>query len=195
MRRSKSAAAETRERIVKTAAAQFRRHGIAATGLSELMAAAGLTHGGFYRHFRSKDQLVGEACLTALVAGTEAIAATMGKPPSKGGLEALVNKYLSAKHRDHPENGCALAALGSELGRAKDAAREAATDGYLRLVKVIASQITGLSAREAETRAMAIAASMIGAMTVARFAADRRISDRVLTAAKDYILNGSSSDE
>jgi TetR/AcrR family transcriptional repressor of nem operon len=195
MRRSKSAAAETRERIVKTAAAEFRRHGIAATGLSELMAAAGLTHGGFYRHFRSKDQLVGEACHTALVAGTEAIAATMGEPPSKGGLEALVNKYLSAKHRDHPENGCALAALGSELGRAKDAAREAATDGYLRLVKVIASQITGLSAREAETRAMAIAASMIGAMTVARFAADHRISDQVLTAAKDYILNGSSSDE
>ena len=181
MRRSKAETAQTRERIVKTAAAQFRRNGIAATGLSDLMATAGLTHGGFYRHFDSKDQLATEACRDALVTMTGGMAA-------KDDLAAVVNNYLSPKHRDCPENGCPLAALGSELARADEPLRSEAADGYLRLVEVIANRLTHLPARTAQTRAMVIASSMIGAVTVSRIVKDTAASNAVLSAARKSIL-------
>ena len=117
MKKSKLETAETRRRIVKAAAAEFRRNGIHATGLCELMAAAGLTHGGFYRHFDSKDQLIAEAC----AAGMEAEVAGAGcRGLGKGGLTELAASYLSTMHRDNPGEGCLLAGLGSEL---EDAAR------------------------------------------------------------------------
>src|SRR6476469_8997074 len=83
MRKSRIEAAKTRERIVTAAAAEFRQHGIAATGLADLMKAAGLTHGGFYRHFASKDQLVAEACSAALAATTEQAAAVASRQPGQ----------------------------------------------------------------------------------------------------------------
>jgi TetR/AcrR family transcriptional regulator, transcriptional repressor for nem operon len=181
MRRSKAEAFQTRERIVKTAASEFRRNGIAATGLSELMAAAGLTHGGFYRHFASKEQLAVEACGDALVSMTDGMAA-------KDDLAAVVNHYLSPRHRDCPESGCPLAALGSELGRADEPLRSAAADGYRRLVEVIASRLTHLPARAAQTRAMVIASSMIGAITVSRIVNGGAASEAVLSGMRKSIL-------
>src|SRR6266566_5816567 len=120
MRKSRIEAAKTRERIVSAAAAEFRQHGIAATGLADLMAAAGLTHGGFYRHFESKDQLVAEACAAA----TESAMATFfsNKSP-KNGLKGRVAQYLSPAHRDDPSAGCPLAALGSEISRCDEKTR------------------------------------------------------------------------
>src|SRR6266516_5800071 len=88
MRKSRIEAAKTRERIVTAAAAEFRQHGIAATGLADLMKAAGLTHGGFYRHFDSKDQLVSEASAAALATTTEQMAAVASRQPAQKGLEA-----------------------------------------------------------------------------------------------------------
>ena len=114
MKKSKLETAETRRRIVKTAAAEFRRNGIHATGLSDLMAAAGLTHGGFYRHFDSKDQLVAEACAAATVTLGETTDASACHGVGKDALEAIVASYLSADHRDNPLDGCVLAGLGSE---------------------------------------------------------------------------------
>jgi TetR/AcrR family transcriptional repressor of nem operon len=181
MRRSKTDTVETRARIVETAAAEFRRKGIAETGLSELMAAAGLTHGGFYRHFDSKNQLAVEACQGALASMTEGMA-------NSGSLETLLDKYLSPSHRDCPDNGCPLAALGSELGRAGEEMRKTAANGYQRLVNVIAGQITGLSTQETQMRAMAIASAMIGAMTVSRIVTDPLTSNAVLAGMRDYIL-------
>src|SRR5258707_7231815 len=99
MRKSKQETALTRERIVKAAAAEFRQHGIVATGLNDLMSAAGLTHGGFYKHFESKDQLVAEACAEAVETILEMLAAAS----EKGGAAAA---YLSTDHRDHPATGC-----------------------------------------------------------------------------------------
>ena len=97
MRKSREEAAQTRKRIVSAAAAEFRRNGVVATGLSELMAAAGLTHGGFYKHFESKDQLVREACREAV---ETAILETVAAAASKGsGFETA---YLSTDHRDNP---------------------------------------------------------------------------------------------
>src|ERR1700731_4181175 len=100
MRKSKDETAATRVRIVETAAREFRRNGIHATGLADVMAAAGLTHGGFYRHFQSKDQLVAEACgagMNSIVARAEAAAC---QSDSNGGLEAIIESYLAVNHRD-----------------------------------------------------------------------------------------------
>src|SRR6266478_7826505 len=111
MRKSKQEAAITRQRIVKAAAAEFRRNGIAGTGLADLMAAAGLTHGGFYRHFDSKDQIVAEACTAAAETLLRQLAAPVAKKSSRRGLKTIVEKYLSAAHRDEPADGCPIAAL------------------------------------------------------------------------------------
>src|ERR1700745_1942625 len=102
MRKSKRATGETRERIVKTAGAEFRKNGINQTGLSELMAAAGLTHGGFYRHFHSKDQLVAEACAPAVEPELESFLAVLSHEDKANVLEAIAATYLSPKHRDDP---------------------------------------------------------------------------------------------
>ena len=108
MRKSREEAAQTRRRIVEAASCEFRKNGIVATGLNDLMKAAGLTHGGFYKHFESKDQLVAEATTAAVDALLEGMAAH----PT---ISAAVAAYLSTRHRDNPASGCPLAAIGSEL--------------------------------------------------------------------------------
>src|SRR5580704_9874980 len=105
MRRSKVETARTRERIVKAAGAEFRANGFSEAALARVMAAAGLTHGGFYRHFASKDQLVLEACsktISSLVAGLELL--INGKPREQA-LPLLVHHYVSRAHRDQPGTG------------------------------------------------------------------------------------------
>src|SRR5262245_57866054 len=109
MRKSKLEAAETRRRIIRTAAAEFRRKGIRSTGLSDVMATAGLTHGGFYRHFASKDQLVAEACAAAMASLDETAAASACRGAGKQGLAALLTNYLSTGHRDNVADGCPFA--------------------------------------------------------------------------------------
>jgi TetR/AcrR family transcriptional repressor of nem operon len=188
MRRSKADTARTRERIVETASKQFRRHGISEAGLSRLMAAAGLTHGGFYRHFASKDQLVTEACHKALLSLMDGLEAHIaGKSPNHA-LPLLLETYLSRTHRDQPAAGCVLAALGSELARSDAATRDAATDGFLRLAGLIARQLKTLPPNEAQDRSLVIAAAMVGAITLSRILTDAPISNALLRATKNYIL-------
>ena len=137
MRKSRIEAAKTRERIVTSAAAEFRQHGIAATGLADLMKAAGLTHGGFYRHFKSKDQLVAEACSAAVATMTERVASSASRKRGRKCLETAVADYLSTEHRDNLRDGCPLAALGAELARADTQTRAAATAEFLKLVDAL----------------------------------------------------------
>src|ERR1043166_4580921 len=100
MRKSKQEAAQTRERIVEAASAEFRRNGVDGTGLADLMAAAGLTHGGFYKHFESKEQVVEEAFTAATDTMVEAMKRTMSASPGERGLQAMIAEYLSLRHRD-----------------------------------------------------------------------------------------------
>ncbi len=188
MRKSKAETAKTRERIVEAARARFLSHGITEAGLARLMRAAGLTHGGFYRHFASKDQLVAEACSQAVLSLASGLESQIeGKPPSEA-LRLLVGKYVSRSHRDQPATGCVLAALGSELGRADAKTREVATEGFLGLSRLIAGQLKNVSAKKAELQSMAIAATMIGAITLARIVPDSRISNLILAGTRDHIL-------
>ena len=103
MRKSKQETAETRKRIVQAAAAEFRGKGMNGVGLSEVMAAAGLTHGGFYRHFDSKEQLVTEALGMNFI--TERMKDLIAKEPEKSGLETVVKTYVSPMHRDNRSRG------------------------------------------------------------------------------------------
>jgi len=188
MRKSKTEAAKTRERILEAASAQFLSHGITEAGLARLMRAAGLTHGGFYRHFASKDQLVAEACAQAVQSLTAGLESQIrGKPPDQA-LPLLIGKYLSRSHRDQPATGCVLAALGSELARADAKTRQAATEGFLGLSRLISGQFKSVPAKKAEMQSMAIAAALIGAITLARIVPDLQISNSILVGTRDHII-------
>ena len=185
MRKSKQEAARTRERIVEAAAAEFCEHGLAATGLAELMSAAGLTHGGFYRHFDSKDQLIEEACAEAIATMMDRLASAASQRSGRAGLKAATAAYLSTRHRDNPRDGCPLAALGSELVRADPRARAVATAGFLRMVDILAGQFDQAGPSEARKRAIAAASTLIGALTMSRIVNDRALSESILRSAVD----------
>src|SRR5258708_87140 len=173
MRKSKQETALTRERIVKAAASEFRQHGIVATGLNDLMSAAGLTHGGFYRHFESKDQLVAEACSAAIATMTERVASSASRKRGRKGLETAVADYLSAEHPDNPRDGSPLAPAGSEMARADTQTRAAATAGVLKLVDALVGGFDDGAPDEARRRAMVAALTMIAALTISPVATDR----------------------
>ncbi|SRR6266542_1317266 len=188
MRKSREETARTRERIIAAASAEFREHGIVATGLADLMKAASLTHGGFYKHFNSKDELVREVAAASISSGTARMKATADKGPGRKGLRAVVENYLSPDHRDRPRDGCPFASLGVELARADAKTRVAATEGFLRYLDVLASRYDTLRPDQAKKRAIAAAATMIGALTMARVVKDPELSDSILKNAVDSIL-------
>ena len=171
MRKSREEAAETRKRIVKAAASEFREKGIVATGLADLMKAAGMTHGGFYKHFESKDQLIAEACAEA----TQEVLERMEAQPT---ISAAVAGYLSTQHRDNPASGCPFSAIGSELARTDEKAREAATAGFERLVRLLEGKS---KAKDARRRALVAASTMIGAVTMSRIVGDAKLSAEILS--------------
>jgi TetR/AcrR family transcriptional regulator, transcriptional repressor for nem operon len=188
MRKSREEAARTRERIIAAAAEEFREHGVVATGLADLMKAAGLTHGGFYKHFASKEELVREVTAATIDQTTSLIRQAGAKRPGRKGLVDAVSTYLSPEHRDNPGQGCALAALGPELGRGDAKTRAEATQGFLKLVDVLAEHAEGMRPDEARKRAIAAAATMIGAMTMARMVKHPDLSNEILKSSADLAV-------
>ncbi len=180
MRKSREEAAQTRKRIVSAAAAEFRKNGIAESGLNDLMKGAGLTHGGFYKHFESKDQLVAEAC-------AEAIDGLIAKMIAAGPDAAAI--YLSKSHRDNPQSGCPLAAIGSELTRCEEKTRAIASEGILRLVEVAAGLFESKTPAAARRRALVAVATMIGALTMSRIVTDPKVSAEILKEAEKSITD------
>jgi TetR/AcrR family transcriptional repressor of nem operon len=181
LRKSRREAAQTREAIVAAAADLIRRTGIAEASLADMMAAAGLTHGGFYRHFRNKEHLISEALSAA---GEKAIA-TIGQKMAKGGLKAAVDGYLSTSHRDSPTPICPFAALGSEIARSKKVTKAAATEVLEKLFVTLAGDAP--DREEARGNAIAALSMLIGAMTLARIVADSDLSSEILDRAKDHL--------
>jgi TetR/AcrR family transcriptional repressor of nem operon len=148
-------------------------------GLADLMTAAGLTHGGFYKHFESKDQLVAEAC-------AEAVGVLIGKvqAAASGGRGAAAATYLSTAHRDNPATGCPLCAIGSELSRSDKQTRAVATDGFRKLVEIMAGQFGKIPPKVAKRRALVAVSTMIGALTMSRILTDPELSAEVLKEAE-----------
>jgi TetR/AcrR family transcriptional repressor of nem operon len=180
MRKSREETAQTRQRIVETGAVEFRRNGITGTGLADVMTAVGLTHGGFYRHFDSKEALVKECLTNALDSLRASIETATATRPGRAGVLFAIDDYLSATHRDS-EATCPFVSLGSELARASEEVRNAATAAFLQLTDVIASHLDDLSPAAAKKEALVLLSSMVGAMTMARLVSDKDVSAAILT--------------
>jgi TetR/AcrR family transcriptional repressor of nem operon len=180
MRKSREETAQTRQRIVETGAIEFRRNGISGTGLADVMTAVGLTHGGFYRHFDSKEALVKECLSNALDSLRASIETATVTRPGRAGVLFAIDDYLSAAHRDS-EATCPFVSLGSELARASEEVRNAATAAFLQLVDIIASHLDDLSPAAAKKEALVLLSSMVGAMTMARLVSDKDASAAILT--------------
>jgi len=183
MRYEKGHKEQTRRRVVEVAAGRFRKHGIESSGVAELMADAGLTHGGFYAHFTSKDALIKTALGTALEATRSDLAEAVEAAEKGGGIEAIVRTYLLPLHRDHPERGCAAAALVGEIARTTRATRTEFTMQTEKLLDLIVAQLpTRLTKTVRRETAMAIYATMIGTLQLARAVTDPELSERLLDA-------------
>ncbi|MDH4873824.1 TetR/AcrR family transcriptional regulator [Pseudomonas sp. BN515] len=170
--------AETHKRIVAEASRRFRADGIDATGLQPLMKALGLTHGGFYAHFKSKDALVEEALQAAANdANAQWVKAFAKEQP----LETFFERYLSAQHRAHPEQGCPLPTMAAELGQRGNASP--ITDGVLNNLLVLVEKEVGSS-----DQALTMLSTLVGALTLARSVASEELSDRILDSARQTLL-------
>src|SRR5262249_34205817 len=186
---TKAHKARTHAHIVRAAAQAFRREGVHTMAIPRLMGEAGLTHGGFYAHFASKDALVAEACSTALDdIGQRLIEAVQSVPPDER-PRLGVRWYLSPTHRDTPELGCAIPAMGSEIARESPQVREAFTAGLERYAGQLAEVLPGPEhghARRADV--LQLLAGMAGAVLVARAVDDAALSDRILLDAREFYL-------
>jgi TetR/AcrR family transcriptional regulator, transcriptional repressor for nem operon len=182
MKVSREQAAANRERIIEVAGKLFRERGFDGIGVADLMKAAGLTHGGFYGHFKSKDDLAAQACRHALAQSSQKWArrtdVAAGDPRAE-----LIKRYLTGAHRDAAGSGCVLAALGSDVGRQGRAVRQAMTEGLGSLVDVLTKLAPGRSRSARRRQALADVAQMVGAMVLARAVDDPALSNEILDAA------------
>lgn len=184
MRKTREAAAESRRNIVETAAKLLRERGLG-VGLADIMAAAGLTHGGFYRHFASKEALVAEVLQMALDERAESLVAR-DDLSAREALKAYVALYLSELHVDNPGKGCPIAALGAEAARSDESAKALAA-GAEKLAANFAADLSGdfeSDPAQARRRALAMLASMVGAVVVARAVGDSALRAEVLDALR-----------
>jgi TetR/AcrR family transcriptional repressor of nem operon len=176
MRVSREKAAGNRERIVEAAARLFREHGFDGVGVDAIMRDAGLTHGGFYGHFGSKDDLAAEAVARALARGTE----KLSRYTDHGGF---VNAYLSDRHCADRGDGCALASLGADVAREGEGVRRALTDYVAARLMWLAGLFKGTEASRRK-RAIATLSGLVGALTLARAVDDPALSKEILAAAR-----------
>jgi TetR/AcrR family transcriptional regulator, transcriptional repressor for nem operon len=181
MRVSRAQANENRERILDTATRLFRERGIDGIGVADLMQSAGLTHGGFYGHFKSKDDLVAQACGRAMARMRENWTRVIDQAPGDP-LDAMADHYLSSKHRENVGRGCLMAALGSEVARQESAVRHAVTDELRPFIDYLSKVVRGGTPGARRKKALALYASLVGALVVARAVDDPVLSDEVLQA-------------
>jgi TetR/AcrR family transcriptional regulator, transcriptional repressor for nem operon len=178
----------THERIVAAAARAIRRSGYGGTGVADIMKEAGLTHGGFYAHFASRDAMLAEA---ADRAGAESVAVMEGiasEVPPDQALLAMLQAYLSKAHIESVENGCATAALCSEMPRQAPEVRRAATRRIKAMIDLVARQSSDWGRPGAHEHALVTVATMVGALVLARAVDDPKLSDALRTAALNHLV-------
>jgi TetR/AcrR family transcriptional repressor of nem operon len=183
MRQSRDEKAKTHERIVETASREIREQGVDGPGVAEIMQAAGLTHGGFYKHFGSRDELIAEATENALAESDRYVHELTDD--AKDPLAAFVDWYLSAEHRDGPGNGCAVAALGGDVRRADERVRAAYREQVERYLEGVERFLGG--GEDARRRAILAFSSLVGAVVLARAVDDEALSDEILSAVSEGV--------
>jgi TetR/AcrR family transcriptional regulator, transcriptional repressor for nem operon len=189
MRYSKQHKFQTHARIVKRASVKLREKGAHGVGVADLMKEAGLTHGGFYAHFDSRDALVVEAFTHAMDRSTEHWRKQSEGAPAEKRLSTIVNGYLTPLHRDNPGQGCAVPTLAAEIARESAKTRRAFAGRMDQMIEMLAKQFPGVAPKTARKQAMAALATMMGSLVMARVAGTGELSDEILKSGRDAILD------
>jgi TetR/AcrR family transcriptional repressor of nem operon len=178
MRVSREKMAEHRERILDAAARLFRERGVEAISIAEVMQRAGLTHGGFYRHFASKDDLAAQACGRAFDGALARLERKRGDPAR------YARGYLTERHRDEPGDGCPIASLAAEIGASGEPVQAEFVQGLVRYIE----RLSGALPRE---RAVALVSTLVGALLLARATAAQapELSSEILASVREHLAN------
>ena len=188
---SKAQKARTHKRIVAIASKRFREKGLAGFGIAELMKEAGLTVGGFYKHFDSRDDLVAEAVTSAFGGWKRRVdTAKSGGPPVS--YEKLIDDYLSEAHRDNPGTGCAFSALAPEIARSDKRTRALTSEQVRSDIQLIAALRPAKDKRTARSRAILAFSALVGAMSLARAVSDVALSREILETVTELLKNSAS---
>jgi TetR/AcrR family transcriptional repressor of nem operon len=187
MRVSREKAAENRDRIIDAAGRLFRAKGFDGIGVADIMKAAELTHGGFYGHFASKDDLAAQASRRSLARAAAKWERIAADSPADAYAVLLAN-YLTATHRDEPARGCAFASLSADAARGGKAVRAAFAEGLRPFLDVLAKAIPAGSKAARRRKAVATMAALVGAVTLARAVGEQGLSDEILEAVHRELL-------
>ena len=188
MRYSKEHKQETHARIVRKASVRLREKGAHGIGVADLMKEAGLTHGGFYAHFDSREALLIEAFAFAMDRSMEYWRKTTAETSPEKRLAMIVDSYLTASHRDDPGRGCAVPTLGAEIARESPKARKAFAAKLEQMIDMIAEQLIDLPPKAARKQAAVTLATMMGTLVLSRIAGNGEFSDDILTAGREAVL-------
>lgn len=201
MRVSRQQAAANRERVLDTAGELFRLHGVDGVSIADIMKAAGLSHGGFYGQFASKEALAEESCARGVRASVEAIQDSAVVPPGTGAhgggrqyaLRRVLDDYLSVRRRDDPREGCTVAALAADAGRGSPRMQDVFASGVTGMAQALGS-VTGEAPADGVTASpdFPVLAAMVGAMILSRAvrASDPALSDQILEETRQYLADG-----
>lgn len=177
---------ETHKHIVAVAAREFRARGLQGIGISDLMAQAGLTQGGFYAHFKNRDALVAEATQAAAEQSLRKLEDAAASAPGRE-VEAMLDFYLSLGHRDDPGHGCLLPTLSTELSRQNSEVRHAFTESLKANMLRVSRFMPGKSSEQKGEQAIAFISSMAGGLMIARTINDPNLSEAMLKALKKQL--------
>ena len=179
----------TRDRIVRNAARKLRAEGLSGPGVASVMKASGLTVGGFYKHFRNKDELLAEAIAQGFAESSEKISSSLQNVPPEDRWKELVRLYLSPEHCDHPDSGCPVAALAPEMARTKIGVRKRISGLIKDRMDRWVEFIPGRTAAEREQNFFVILSAMAGAVSIARILTEPADRERVLASVRDHLLH------
>ena len=188
MRYSREHKLETHTRIVKRASVRLREKGAHGIGVADLMKDAGLTHGGFYAHFDSREALVIEAFAHAMDRSTERWRKIGETTAPDKRLAMIVDSYLTPVHRDDPGHGCAVPTLGAEIARESPKTRKAFAAKLEQMIDMMADQIPDVSRKAARKQAMSAIATMMGTLVMARVAGTGEFSEEILAAGREAVI-------
>src|SRR5712672_1683111 len=188
---SKAQKEKTHERIVAIASKRFREKGLAGFGIAELMKEAGLTVGGFYKHFDSRDDLVAEAVNSAFGGWQRRVDAAKSGGPSVS-LARLIDEYLNETHRDNPGAGCAFSALAPEIARSDKRTRSLTSEQVRNDIQLIAALYRAKDKRTARSRAILTFSALVGAMSLARAVSNEALSREILETVGELLKNSAS---
>ena len=180
--------ATTHRKIVRTASRQLRAKGLNGPAVATLMRASGMTHGGFYRHFGKRDDLVVEAIEESLQELRDRLVDAARKARPGEGWKAMVKTYLSLELCDRPDEGCPIAALAPDMARTRPALKQRISGAILKLREALLPYMPGKNAEEKAANFLAIFSSMVGTIEIARTMPERAVRERILNSVRDHLL-------